>query len=534
MFKKITVMVVALAAAAVMAQGLPQQGDDYYIMGQQTLADMLATQPNTNQAKNVIIFIADGAGPTTVTASRIFAGQLQGMSGEEYVFPHERFPNLALVKTYNINAQVSDSAGTATAWSSGVKTDIGVLGVGPDVTRGDCQSALDSEVTTILELAEQAGMATGTVSTARITHATPAANYSHSADRNWEYEVPEEAAALGCVDIASQLIDFPYGDGVDVAMGGGRRNFITNEMTNPENPEKTGKRTDGRDLTQEWVDGREGAVYAWNLEQFNAIDPSTTGPVLGLFNASHLQYEIDRADDAGGEPSLSMMVDKAIDILKVKGGDNGFFLQVESGRVDHASHGGNAIRTLSDYVEFANAIQIALNKVDLEDTLIIVSADHGHTLTFAGYPRRGNPILGLVVGTNGEVALAADNKPYTSLGYINGPGAVVGERPDLSDVDTQAKDFLQQSLVPTSSETHSGMDVAAYAAGPHAYLVRGVVEQNYLFHVMNYALGNLAARAAANSEMQNMMMHDDARHGTIDLSNVEAAVEAYNSQTDSE
>lgn len=533
MFKKMMVMVIALVATAAMAQSLPQQSDDYYIMAQQTLADMLAVQPNTNQAKNVIIFIADGAGPTTVTASRILAGQLQGMSGEEYVFPHERFPNLALVKTYNTNSQVSDSAGTATAWSSGVKTDIGVLGVGPDVVRGDCQSALDNRVTTILELAEQAGMATGTISTARITHATPAANYAHSPDRGWEYKVPEEAAALGCVDIASQLIDFPYGDGIEVAMGGGRRNFITNETPNPENPEKMGKREDGRDLTQEWVNKREGAVYAWNLEQFNAIDPSTTGPVLGLFNSSHLQYEIDRAEDAGGEPSLSMMVDKAIDILKVKGSEKGFFLQVESGRVDHASHAGNAIRTLTDYIEFVNAIQVALNKVDLEDTLIIVSADHAHTLTMAGYPRRGNPILGLVVGTNGEVALAADGRPYTTLGYINGPGAVIGERPDLSDVDVQHKDYRQQSIVPMSSETHGGTDVAAYAAGPHAYLVRGVVEQNYLFHVMNYALGNLAARAAENTKL-NAMMPADAHQDTIDLSNVQEAVEAYTNPADSE
>ena len=153
-------------------------------------------------------------------------------------------------------------------------------------------------------------MATGTVSTARITHATPAANYAHSADRNWEDDgdLPPEAAELGCTDIASQLIEFPYGDGLEVAMGGGRRHFLSETASDPEDESETGNRTDGRNLTQEWVQGREGATYVWNQEQFSAIDPASTGPVLGLFNASHMEYEADRAEDRGGEPALAEMV----------------------------------------------------------------------------------------------------------------------------------------------------------------------------------------------------------------------------------
>ena len=469
---------------------------------------MLEQQPNNNEAQNVIVFVADGAGPTTVTATRILAGQIKGLLGEENVLPYDTFPNVALIKTYNSNAQVPDSAGTATAWSTGIKTKQGVLGVGPDTLRGDCASAQENRLTTLFELAETVGMATGTVSTARITHATPAANYAHSADRNWEDDsaLLPEAAELGCTDIASQLIDFPYGDGVEVAMGGGRRHFLPEDVQDPEDEGETGRRTDGRNLTEEWVEGREGATYVWNEEQFEAIDPASTGPVLGLFNQSHMEYTADRLDDTGGEPPLSDMVSLAIDVLSRN--EEGYILQVESGRVDHASHGTNAFRTLTDNIEFANAVQTALDKVDLENTLIIVTADHAHTMDIAGYPQRGNPILGLVKGLDDqglpvdELALGADGKPYTTLGYYNGPGAIIGERPDLRDVDTQAKNYFQQAAIPLSSETHDGTDIAAYAIGPRAHLVRGTVEQNYLFHVMNYALGNLVEQAGASDEAQ--------------------------------
>ena len=305
-------------------------------------------------------------------------------------------------------------------------------------------------------------------------------------------------------------------------MGGGRRHFIPEDAQDPEDEDDTGNRTDGRNLTEEWAQGREGATYVWNQEDFDAIDPASTGPVLGLFNQSHMEYEADRAEDAGGEPSLSEMVSKSIDILSQN--DQGYILQVESGRVDHASHATNAFRTLTDNIEFGNAVQTALDKVDLENTLIIVTADHAHTMDIAGYPARGNPILGLVKGLDdqglptGEYDLAADGKPYATIGYYNGPGAIIGDRPDLTDVDTQAKEFFQQAVIPLSSETHDGTDIAAYAIGPRSHLVRGTVEQNYLFHVLNYALGDLAQRAGVDAAAQADAPNVEA--GMTDLSNI--------------
>ena len=135
-----------------------------------------------------------------------------------------------------IDMQVPDSAGTSTAMHTGIKTDSGVIGVGPGVVRGDHATVAGNELTSILGLAEMAGMSTGVISTARITHTTPAAAYAVSAERGWEADtdIPEEQLALGAVDIARQLIEYPYGDGLEVALGGGRRSFLPGSMADPE------------------------------------------------------------------------------------------------------------------------------------------------------------------------------------------------------------------------------------------------------------------------------------------------------------
>src|SRR5262249_25076596 len=148
---------------------------------------------------------------------------------------------------------------------------------------------------------------------------------------------------------------------------------------------------------------RANSSFIWNKRQLDAIDPKTTKHVLGLFDQSHLEFEYDRAKPDNNEPSLPQMTSKAIDILSQN--KNGFFLMVEGGRIDQAHHYGNAYRALRDTVEFSDAVRAALKKVNLDDTLIIVTADHSHTLTMMGYPARGNNILGLVreVGDDGNL-----------------------------------------------------------------------------------------------------------------------------------
>lgn len=485
--------------------GFLQAKDPWFVAGQEALARAQKLTPMRGHAKNIILFIGDGMSTTTVTAARIFEGQSRGEPGEENLLSFERMPFLALAKTYNTNLQVPDSAGTATAMLSGVKTKAGVLGVASGVVERDCRSASGRHVTSVVELAERIGMSTGVVSTAAITHATPAAAYAHTPSRGWQVDssIPEEEREAGCIDIARQLLEFPGGDGLDVVLGGGRRDFLPEGVDDPEEEDQQGRRRDGRDLTREWL-SRPDARYVWNLEQFEAVNPAQTGPLLGLFQPNHLQFEFNRLDDKAGEPSLSRMTRMALDILERN--PRGYFLLVEGGRIDHAHHGGNAYRALVDTVEFARAVQVALDRTDAQDTLVIVTADHSHVLTFAGYPARGNPILGVVRSVDGhglpveDPELAADGLPYTTLSYANGPGyrnkkrrkAVRGE-------DTTDPDYRQHAGIHLNSETHGGDDVPVYARGPGAQLIRGVMEQNYIFHVMD-AAGRLRERAAAAAD----------------------------------
>ena len=493
-------------------------GNAWYSDAQTKLA--ATQQANTEvvtesgKAKNVILFVGDGMGISTVTAARILAGQLEGGMGEDYQLSFETMPYSGFVKTYNVDAQTPDSAGTMTAMVSGVKTDVGVIGVDEDIERGNCSTVAGNELVSSLELAEIAGKATGLISTARITHAAPAATYAKSADRNWEDNSDMPAGSDACEDIASQLVNFEANlearfagidvDGIDVVMGGGRRHFLPKDAAANSSDAMSaveGDRTDGRNLVTEWQTTYPNGNYVMDQTGFDAISDDAT-KVFGLFNESHMQYEADRANDVAGEPSLSQMTEKAINVLD--NNDKGFFLSVEAGRIDHAHHAGNAYNALNDTIEFAKAVKVAMDSTNPEETLIVVTADHSHVFTIAGYPKRGNPILGKVVGVGQtEPSLAADDMPYTTVGYTNGlgyrdlgnetnadasylAGPVTG-RVDLTNVDTTTPGFHQESLVPLSSETHAGEDVGVYAMGPGAHLVTGTNEQSFLFHVMDFA-----------------------------------------------
>ena len=182
---KATLGAIALAVSSGLhADVLPANQTDsaWYTDAQAQLLEKLATN-NQFKAKNVILFVGDGMGVSTLTSARIHKGQLEGNMGEEGYLSFETFPHTALVKTYNVDAQTPDSAGTMTAMMSGLKTDVGVIGVDEDIERGECATVEGNEVITALELAEIRGLSTGIVSTARITHATPAATYAKSADR---------------------------------------------------------------------------------------------------------------------------------------------------------------------------------------------------------------------------------------------------------------------------------------------------------------------------------------------------------------
>lgn len=476
----------------------------------------------SSRAKNVILFLGDGMGVGTVTAARILEGQLRGESGEENQLSFDRFPDVALIKVYNTNQQTPDSAGTMTAIVTGEKTRAGVLSVDASVERGDFSRAAAHRLETIVEIAEDRGRSTGLVTTTSVTHATPAALYAHSPDRDWESDttMTPEARAAEFPDIARQLIEFAHGDGLEVVLGGGEQYFRPNGPTTtalwPQLEKPAITRSDGRDLTEEWLAQRSGAVFVRTCSEIENLDTTRTSHLLGLFAVKHLRFEVDRENALPCQPSLTQMMLTALEILERN--PLGYFLMVEGGRIDHGHHDSNAFRALTETIEFAHAIGVAVERTSVDDTLIIVTADHGHVFSIGGYPTRGNDILGLTIGNDDrgrpseEPTLDAQGLPFTTLGYQNGPGytgssteqpegpkfhphgprvfsGVTQGRPDLTEVDTADPDYLQEAAVPLRSETHSGEDVAAYARGPGSRLFHGVQEQNYIYHAIVEALG---------------------------------------------
>jgi len=474
------------------------------------------------RAKNVILFLGDGMGISTVTAARIFEGQLRGESGEENELSFERFPDVALAKTYNTNQQTPDSAGTMTAIVTGEKTRAGVISVDASIDRGDFSRSDEHRLATILEIAEDRGLSTGVVTTTSVTHATPAALYAHAPERKWESDtrMTPEARAAGFPDIARQLIEFSHGDGLEVVLGGGEQAFRPGGPTAaalwPELEAPAITRSDDRDLTQEWVARSPGSVFVRTCAEIEKLDTANTSHLLGLFAAYHLRFEADREDTLPCQPSLTQMMLTGLEILERN--PLGYFLMVEGGRIDHGHHRGNAYRALIETVEFARAVGVAADRTNAEDTLIVVTADHGHVFTIGGYSTRGNDILGLTIGNDHrgrsaeEPSLDAQGLPFTTLGYQNGPGytgksseqpegskiyphrarvstGVTQGRPDLTQIDTADPDYVQEAAVPLRSETHSGEDVPVYARGPGSRLFHGVREQDFIYHAMLEALG---------------------------------------------
>ena len=443
------------------------------------------------EATNVIFFLGDGMGPTTVTASRIYK------YGEAGQLTMESLKRTARIKTYSNDAQTTDSAPSMAAYMTGVKMNNEVISMSADTKAYDgankpylsgadatCPSTNGTAVPTLLELSKAAGKAVGAVTTTRVTHATPAATYSHICHRDAENDIAAQFVP------GSTKYNTRLGAGVDVLLGGGSKFFLPTTVSG-------GKRTDGVDLTA--LLKTSGYTYVNTGAAFKTVDPASTSKLVGLFNADHLNYDLDRLNPAKAidEPSLADMTEKAIKILQKN--SKGYFLMVEGGRIDHALHGTNAKRALQDTIAFDDAIKRALSMVDLKNTLIVVTADHDHTMTFNGYSHKGNDILGTTtditqttVQGKPVAAKAADGLPYTTLVFGNGGGPRKATRDDPSKVDTTADDYLQEVSIPLGSpgsETHGGGDVMLFSAGAGSAGFKGTMVNTKVFGLVKSALG---------------------------------------------
>ena len=288
--------------------------------------------PSERAPRNLILFIADGAGPAHFAIARELAAHT-GLREELHLDPHQT----GSVRTASARERITDSAASATAFATGFKTGNGALAV----------DTLQRPLRTILEEAEARGMATGLVSTSRVTHATPAAFAAHVPNRNMESE------------IAAQMLEA----GVEALLGGGRRFFLPEALG--------GARSDGRDLLQE-----ASALGYRTVGDMEALEAAGDGPLLGLFADSHMPYEIDAAQGAAARvPDIVRMTQKALEILQ--GSETGFFLMVEGSRIDHASHARDAPAALRETLAYDEAFEAARAFAEENgETLLVAVSDH--------------------------------------------------------------------------------------------------------------------------------------------------------------
>ena len=287
------------------------------------------------KAKNIILLIADGMSLSQITAYRMMKGSLN----ERISMDH--FPYSGIVLTHSYNAAVTDSASSATAYSTGFKTNNGVLGLDKDL------NVLENLTETI----DKFGFVSSLISTSEVTHATPAAFASH-VDLRWKTDI-----------ISSQMIDSK----VATILGGGRYFFI------PE--EEGGKREDGINLLNEI---NQSHILLTQKNDLSNISGSLNKQVLGLFADEHLRDE-DKKDNHKLEPSLAEMLEYSVSRsnLLIDQGCVGFFVMAEGSQVDWAGHSNDFDYLIREMEDFDEAVDLALEIAkERKDTLVVVTSDH--------------------------------------------------------------------------------------------------------------------------------------------------------------
>ena len=295
--------------------------------------------------KNVILLIGDGMGFEHVEAARDAAGGHLNMDDVNDA--------AGRMTTNSANADITDSSSAATAMASGYKINNNVLGLLPDGT----------SVPTILELAEDKGLATGLVTTVQIAHATPAGYASHVPHRNQFNK------------ITAQYFDnfAAKGNPIEVLMGGGQENFDDRAAYYDRTGKKNDDVNDTRDLLGEFT--AQGYQYAGNAGDLSSVSAATCDKLLGLFHPNNgLTQEVDRPADCT-EPHLVDMTGKSLEVLA--NDSDGFFIMVEGGQIDWASHANDFDNNIGETLAFDEAVEAALDfQAAHPDTLIIITADH--------------------------------------------------------------------------------------------------------------------------------------------------------------
>ncbi|MBD2814638.1 alkaline phosphatase [Xenorhabdus sp. Flor] len=416
--------------------------------------DALKAALSNKKAKNVILFIGDGMGDSEITLARNYSqgagGFFKGIDALPFTGQHTHY---SLNKETKKPNYVTDSAASATAWSTGTKTYNGALGI--DVFGKAHQS--------LLELAKKNGKATGNVTTAEIQDATPAALYAHITNR--KCYGPRETSAKCPTDalenggkgsITEQLLVVRS----DITLGGGAKSFEQQSLSGVNK---------GKTLKRQALE--QGYQWVTDIKSLHGIqEANQKKPLLGLFNNGNMAViwegpkavyhgNINEApvkckintDRNSAEPTLSQLTEKAIDLLKAN--KNGFFLQVESASIDKQDHEANPCAQIGETVALDEAVQAGLKFAKQHgDTLVIVTADHAHS---------------------SQIIEPDVKSPGLTRSLITKDGAVI---------------TVNYSNSEKGEQNHTGTQLRVAAYGPYAANVVGLTDQTDLFFTIRDAM----------------------------------------------
>ncbi|MFE0106100.1 alkaline phosphatase [Streptomyces sp. NPDC059009] len=425
--------------------------------------DQAAQAIKGGKAKNVILLIGDGMGDSEITLARDYTVGANGRLNMD------KFPLTGAYTTYAVHADgtpdyVTDSAASGSGWATGVKTVNGRISKTPGT---------DKAVPTILELAQQRGYATGSVTTAELTDATPAVLASHATDRSCQgpadmAKCPADTIAKGGPgSIAEQSVNHK----VDVLLGGGKQRFdqkVTDGtykgLTVTEQAEKLGYQVVKNDKELAAVKSVKGGKPVLGLFAPGNVPVEWTGKAAAKGGTDPQRCTTSNPNRPAGTPALEDQASKAIKLLEAKqksrksgkGGKSGqgFFLQIEGASIDKQDHAADPCGQIGETAAFDRAVKVARDYAAKHpDTMVVTTADHAHTSQIV--PLEAQP-PGL------SSTLVTDEGQQLKVNYsTNTPG---------------------------QSQEHTGTQVRIAAQGPQAYRVLGVTNQTDLFTTVREAL----------------------------------------------
>ena len=454
-------------------------------------ASVLATPARADhEARSVIVFVGAGMSPAVTTAARVSRYK------EDGALTIDGLTNVARLRTQGLEAQGADSAAAVSAMMTGVKVRNDVVamngatrsvgfGPGRDPIRGipgadnRCPANGNGEASpSLMELAIAKGKATGIVTTGRLTGTGISSAYAHVCHRDAEFEIARQAVPGGAG------YNEKLGRGIDVMLGG---------ISTYWRPFDAAKRPRGRPDSRELVGELQarGYTFVTDLVSLNAVPSAANAKIIGLFDFAEgdgpwqgeMSHDSDR--DINREPSLAQMTARALDVLMKN--PTGYLLVVDAAGIQSALQAGSARRALADTIALDDAVKVAIEKVDLANTLVIVTGDHATTLAYLGGGRRDSDVLGLQTDpVTGKPMTDSDGNTFTTLVFGTGPNRP-DKRANLDMPTVLQRDYLQESAIKLPRGTNSAADVVVYATGTGADRFRGTLDHSRVFTLIRSA-----------------------------------------------